>query len=712
MAKKSSSDKAPQNEDPGKTSDEMSNGNEEPNFSDPEDFVDDIEDDELLDDIIEQKPSETDGVESVIVIDGVPIVEPKRLEKLQSVIEKIYGKFGAIVNKYYPQDENGMTKGYVFFEYSNPTSALNAVKQANNYKIDKIHTFKVNLFTDFKKFENIPEDWEPPKSQPFKAATDLHNYLLDPDAYDQFCIVSGNVGSTSVQIWQNCAPDCVVVEDRPRWTDTYVKWSPLGTYLATFHKLGVALWGGPQFPQQVKFIQRGVECIDFSPCERYLVTYSPRSEGTDKRLVMWDILTGQEKRSFQPDGPNVWPIFRWSHNDKYVAYMGEDVLSVYETPSFGLLDKKSIKIPGIRDFSWSPTDNIIAFWVPEDKDVPARVTLMEIPSRNEIRKNNLFNVADCKIFWQKSGDYLCVKVDRFAKKKEKTEQKYTESCKFQTLQHFQGMSYNFEIFHMREKLIPVDSVEIKEPIHSFAWEPVGNKFAIIHGESPSVNVSFYEVRCGHGPALLKKLEKKACNHLFWSPSGQFIVLAGLTTMSGALEFIDTNDFTVMNLTDHYQTSDVEWDPTGRYVVTSVSSWKTSVDNAYWLWTFQGRILKRVNLNHFNQFLWRPRPPTLLTSDQIKEIKKNLKKYSAQFESKDRLRLTRASKELIEKRCALMKSFDTYRTERTEEWNKQKKRRMELRKNIDTDELDSDTKNMDEEVVEFFVKEESFIIDDK
>lgn len=32
--------------------------------------------------------------------------------------------------------------------------------------------------------------------------------------------------------------------------------------------------------------------------------------------------------------------------------------------------------------------------------------------------------------------------------------------------------------------------------------------------------------------------------------------------------------------------------------------------------------------------------------------------------------------------------------------------------IDTDELDSDTKNVEEEVVEFFVKEENFIIDDK
>ena len=80
-------------------------------------------------------------------------------------------------------------------------------------------------------------------------------------------------------------------------------------------------------------------------------------------------------------------------------------------------------------------------------------------------------------------------------------------------------------------------------------------------------------------------------------------------------------------------------------MTAVSSWKTSVDNAYWIWTFQGKILKRINLNQFSQFLWRPRPPTPLTAEQIKEIKKNLKKYSAQFESKDRLRMTRASKVL-------------------------------------------------------------------
>lgn len=59
------------------------------------------------------------------------------------------------------------------------------------------------------------------------------------------------------------------------------------------------------------------------------------------------------------------------------------------------------------------------------------------------------------------------------------------------------------------------------------------------------------------------MDKKACNRIFWSPNGQFCVLAGLDTMSGALEFVDTQEFTSMNLTDHYQASDVEWDPTGR-----------------------------------------------------------------------------------------------------------------------------------------------------
>ena len=36
---------------------------------------------------------------------------------------------------------------------------------------------------------------------------------------------------------------------------------------------------------------------------------------------------------------------------------------------------------------------MISYWLPEIKDTPARVTIMAIPNRQELRVKNLFNVA-------------------------------------------------------------------------------------------------------------------------------------------------------------------------------------------------------------------------------------------------------------------------------------------------------------------------------
>lgn len=55
------------------------------------------------------------------------------------------------------------------------------------------------------------------------------------------------------------------------------------------------------------------------------------------------------------------------------------------------------------------------------------------------------------------------------------------------------MFYNFEIFHLKKKQVPVDTVECKEVVNAFAWEPVGSKFAFVHGENPRISVSFYKI---------------------------------------------------------------------------------------------------------------------------------------------------------------------------------------------------------------------------
>lgn len=157
---------------------------------------------------------------------------------------------------------------------------------------------------------------------------------------------------------------------------------------------------------------------------------------------MWDVRTGQKLRAFAAVSAE-WPAFKWSFDDKFFARLKDDSIYVYEAPSMNLNEGKAIKVPGIRDFAWSPTDLLLAFWLPEQDQSPARVTILSMPARKDVAHKNLFNVIECKLFWHPDGTYLCAKAERHTKSKKST---FT----------------NFELFRIREKNFPVDVLEIKE----------------------------------------------------------------------------------------------------------------------------------------------------------------------------------------------------------------------------------------------------------
>ena len=69
------------------------------------------------------------GVENVVVVDNIPVVEPARFEKLNGIIRRFFGACGKIVNAVYPKDHEVKTKGFAFLEYENSESAMEAAKQ-------------------------------------------------------------------------------------------------------------------------------------------------------------------------------------------------------------------------------------------------------------------------------------------------------------------------------------------------------------------------------------------------------------------------------------------------------------------------------------------------------------------------------------------------------------------------------------------------------
>jgi len=356
-------------------------------------------------------------------------------------------------------------------------------------------------------------------------------------------------------------------------------------------------------------------------------------------IKVFNVKTGQCLRpytyTFVPE-MSQWPNFQWSHDDRYIARLdrqkGHDLICVYTVPEMGLLDQKSIRAPGVTTFSWSPTDNVIAYWSPESGNTPARITLQDIPSRKFLKQKNLFNVVDCQMHWHPQGHYLCVQVTRHTRTKKKT---FT----------------NFEIFRMRDPDVPVENFELKERVDDFAWEKNdGVRFGVVHSDSETrANVSFYTMTAVAGGDKLEFLhthEDRPCNKLYWSTMGNFLVIAGQKSPhNGVLEFYDCDAAESLNTHEHFMCTGVEWDPSGRICASVVSqaifdtpSMRHQLESGYRLWSFQGVSLHQVQQQQFYSFEWRPRPLSLLTKEQRAKVlaPKNLKEQKDKFRSIDRL----------------------------------------------------------------------------
>jgi translation initiation factor 3 subunit B len=284
---------------------------------------------------------------------------------------------------------------------------------------------------------------------------------------------------------------------------------------------------------------------------------------------------------------------------------------------------------------------------------------------------------------------------------------------------YSGLYYNFEIFCIREKEIPVDSLEIKENCYAFAWEPNGQRFAIIYGEGTNrTTAAFYRIEPANGSTagklvLIKELKNRTCLQLSWSPNGQYCVLATDASKQSAAgcscEFVDVqaNDVVSMNKMEQEHMTDFEWDPTGRYFVTYISYWNYRSENTYMMWNFQGKSISKQPFDRLYKLSWRPRPVTPLTPEQIKEVRKNLKQYSEKYNAADRLYLSRVSKELLDKRRKMYDDFSSFRHRAAKRFRELTAKRIELRRGQDTESHDQEEN--DEDYIEYTVQ---FLVESK
>lgn len=669
-------------------------------------------------------PALKKNFDTSIIISNLPKVPEAKIEKLTKVIIKVLARIGTLASceetgyngVHIPFNEDTkLTNGFAFIEYETSEDAEKAAEVLKDYKFDKNHILLVTPYEKALALKDVPEEFEEPEPAPFVEKSNTSTWMLDASQRDQFVI---RQGKETVVYWNDAKNDPIVDYDGARekkagtsWCEYYVQWSPKGSYLATLvRSKGVILWGGSTYEKIARFPSPAVQFVLFSPQENYLLT-SNNDARDPNAIKIFNIRTGKLMRALPLYPPDFLdnaadaqntppPPFLWSHDDKYLARMGKDLISIYETPSMKLLDRRSLSTPGIRELQWSPKANILSYWAPEVQNSPAHVDLIEIPSRKKLRQKNLFNVTKCSMVWQNSGEFLSVKVTRHTKSKK-------------TLYN------NMELFRINEPGVPVEMLDIKDAVMAFAWEPQGSRFAMIHAENPSstkVNVSFYDMNKKVEPTANKKkkggknnsneptivaelnkwetLEGKQSNCLFWSPAGGMIILAGLgDSASGTLEFYDVDEKKLVATKDHYRANAVIWDPSGRTVATTVSQpidgghFKFAMDNGYIVWTFQGKQMYQQSFENFYQFQWRPRP-TLLSKAEVEKVVKNLKKYEKVFDRADRERQRALRMEETKEKRGLRTEFRNTMARLRAFRKEQKAERMALLGGYDSEDEDN------------------------
>ena len=597
-----------------------------------------------------------------------------------------------------PKAPTGSTEGFAFIEFRSKADAEKAMKATDGWQFDNSHKLSVMRYDAFQQYRDEPDEFFPPEPVSFRAQADKYYWMLDEHSREEFCLRYSNSEKapgpnekekheTEVLFAETRGPPALDYGgDKQKaanlqWSTSLVHWSPQGTFLVTMHPQGAKLWSGKGFREGLRLQHANVNDILWSPDEHYVCTWNGRPfqrgdsvQATREALIVWDVRTGERVRAFPQRRIQIGEVdFSWSADSRFLARIeveteqsNLELIRIYEAPTFNLLDGRSVKAQGARDLQFCPKKApLLAYWTPESGSTPTTVHVMELPSKKYVRSRPLQLVEGVEMKWHPQGEYLAViseKITKAQKKKKESSEKGSAPAAAAaaasggiapvgTQTKSAPAGYIVEIFRVRAKDCPIEVLDVKERVSAFAWEPQGHRFGVLLGEGPvKFTVAVYQLPEGKGaPMQLFALEDREVNSLHWSPRGDFLVLSGLQSNQGRLEFFDVQNQKSLNVVSHDVANGISWDPSGRMVATTKTQLVTgaqlvrdTVANGYILWTFQGAKVFECAKPKLFQFLWRPRIEALLSDDESRDVAKNLKKYVARYQQQDKQRQERSA----------------------------------------------------------------------
>ncbi|EPY28360.1 translation initiation factor 3 subunit B [Strigomonas culicis] len=419
-------------------------------------------------------------------------------------------------------------------------------------------------------------------------------------------------------------------------------WSNYGYMMISEGFSGLQVWGGKNM-NLLYVIPEKVTAYAVSPREQYIVIR------TEKDISIMNFRTARKIQTLgnlDVSSEDLWPILRFSADDSLVAVCKPGIpsdfnntdkpfagkMSIFHSETMTLIQgtrgaprSHTFEIPGLYKAEWNPQQGTQIAYVSARGEnggwflVISNITVdKDNIAVEEILFQRIFATAQrLDILWHPAGTYLAVKATVREKRKgnDLTPSVRTEYALY-------NIGRDVAAFQMIVK----DNYSASR----FAWQPGGDLFAVILEETRGAIgtaalgenqlLQIYAVKDRKKLKMLAEFTTSA-THLFWAPKGKNLV--AVSFQKSLVTFININEFEhakEVNKLKGVNLTDGQWDPTGRFFATWVSSLReTTMAPHYRIFDLNGMEVFMKESKPFSHFAWRPLPPTLLTTEEVNNV---------------------------------------------------------------------------------------------
>lgn len=258
-----------------------------------------------------------DDFSMYFVINNLPKCKAEKIAKLVTLIESTIVKKKLKVT----QDdieipinpETNETDGVAFVKMSNEENARHGVSIFDGFKLTKNNIFAACLLPEFEKVMQTSEVFEMPRAA--AEYEDLRAPVFDIKNEQYFFKHGTNLQVDFFAAGQSIAKDQTLL-NMVRASDKPVTWSPQGTFLILIKLDKVIFLGGQDMIPIIVLPKHKVVAVKMSPCEKYVLTYSPMGETC---YTVWNFEMVEIIREFEAEAEEDEDTYKWSHDGKYIA---------------------------------------------------------------------------------------------------------------------------------------------------------------------------------------------------------------------------------------------------------------------------------------------------------------------------------------------------------------------------------------------------------